>query len=53
MLHRVPGQDRVCDRWAAALDFAQQGKICNLRMMSLDVLMAPKDGVDRCFFAIF
>jgi hypothetical protein len=47
-MYRKPGEDGVCDRWAEALDVARQGKICNLRILTLDVIMAPNDGVDRC-----
>lgn len=33
--------------WQQAADWAGQGRINNLSLMALDVLMAPADGKDR------
>ena len=37
----------VAPRWQQAADWAKQGRINNLNLMALDVLMAPCDGKDR------
>jgi hypothetical protein len=33
--------------WQQAADWAKQGRINNLSLMALDVLMAPHDAKDR------
>lgn len=38
----------VSPRWQQAADWARQGRINNLSLMALDVLMAPQDAKDRC-----
>ncbi|KAL3139857.1 hypothetical protein ABBQ38_004153 [Trebouxia sp. C0009 RCD-2024] len=37
----------VSPRWQQAADWARQGRINNLSLMALDVLMAPQDAKDR------
>ncbi len=48
LVRRSPGQDHVSEEWLAALDIARQGHIAKLDVLTLDVIMAPKDGLDRC-----
>ena len=48
LLRRNPGQNSVSKEWLAALDEARQGHIAKLDVLTLDVIMAPKDGQDRC-----
>lgn len=45
--HRDPGEDKVSEKWAAAMEMARQGHITHLKVLTLDVIMAPKDGLDR------
>ncbi len=41
----------VAPKWQQAADWAKQGRINNLSLMALDVLMAPHDAKDRsCSF---
>lgn len=47
MLCRVPGEDKISEEWSAALEVARQGQIAKLNMLTVDIIMAPKDGVDR------
>ena len=44
-----PGRGRggVASKWQQAADWAKQGRINNLGLMALDVLMAPHDAKDR------
>ncbi len=44
---RLPGSQTVCPKWAAAMDAARQGHIPQLKVLTLDVIMAPGDGADR------
>jgi len=37
----------VAPMWQQAADWAKQGRINNLSLMALDVLMAPHDAKDR------
>ena len=37
----------VSPRWQQAADWARQGRINNLSLMALDVLMAPRDANNR------
>ena len=41
------GSGEVSPRWQQAADWAKLGRINNLSLMALDVLMAPCDGKDR------
>ena len=50
---RAPGEDKVSEEWCAALEVARQGQIAKLNMLTLDVIMAPKDGVDRYLLPSF
>ena len=44
-------QGGVAPKWQQAADWAKQGRINNLSLMALDVLMAPHDAKDRsCSF---
>lgn len=40
-------QAGVSPKWQQAADWAKQGRINNLNLMALDVLMAPQDAKDR------
>ena len=40
-------QAGVSPKWQQAADWAKQGRINNLSLMALDVLMAPQDAKDR------
>ena len=40
-------QAGVSPKWQQAADWAKQGRINNLSLMALDVLMAPRDAKDR------
>ena len=44
---RPPGSQEVCPQWAAAVDAAKQGHIPQLKVLTLDVIIAPADGKDR------
>ena len=46
--HSKGGQAGVSPKWQQAADWARQGRINNLSLMALDVLMAPQDAKDRC-----
>ena len=48
----LPGVGGVSSKWLQAADWARQGRINNLSLMALDVLMAPHDGKDRYFAPI-
>ena len=37
----------IAPQWQQAADWAKQGRINNLSLMALDVLMAPSDAKDR------
>ena len=37
----------MCPRWGAAVDAAKQGHIPQLKVLTLDVIIAPADGKDR------
>ena len=41
------GKAGVSPKWQQAADWAKQGRINNLSLMALDVLMAPQDAKDR------
>ena len=41
-------QAGAAPNWQQAADWAKQGRINNLSLMALDVLMAPHDAKDRC-----
>lgn len=41
------GTGGVSPQWQQAADWAKQGRINNLSLMALDVILAPSDGKDR------
>ncbi|KAK9916419.1 hypothetical protein WJX75_002409 [Coccomyxa subellipsoidea] len=45
--YKVLGEDKISEEWSAALEVARQGQIAKLSMLTVDIIMAPKDGVDR------
>lgn len=46
-LQRGGGEGGVSPQWQQAADWAKEGRINNLSLMALDVLMAPSDSKDR------
>ncbi len=46
-MYRLPGSDKTSERWAKAMEGAQHGIIAKLKILSMDVVMATKDGSDR------
>lgn len=46
-MHRLPGSEKTSERWMKAMEGAQQGIIAKLRILSMDVVMATRDGSDR------
>ena len=50
---RAGMQAGVSSKWQQAADWARQGRINNLSLMALDVLMAPQDAKDRWAALVF
>lgn len=44
---RAPGSQQPDARWAEALKVAREGQITNLTILTLDVVSAPSNGLDR------
>ena len=47
VVRRAPGSQQPDARWAEALKVAREGQITNLTILTLDVVSAPCDGLDR------